>query len=225
MQKVSLRVSARDTEKKGEVKELRRQGFVPGVLYGLGSTAKKVRIDLSELCPVLKKSHGTTLLIDLDVEGEKEPVTTVIREVQLHPVSREILHCDFLRVDMTRKYLVTVPVIVAGEAVGVKVDGGVLDQHLREIEIRCLPGEIPESYTLDVSHLQIGDTIMVEEIQPLGQEEFVTHADVAVVSVAAPRKLAEVLPAEEAEEEVEGEEKPEGEEEAAEGEEAEKKEE
>jgi len=214
MKKVSLRVAARETEKKSEVKALRRQGLVPGVLYGLDKSAKMVRIDLAELRPALQASHGTTLLVDLDVEGEKDPVTTVIREVQLHPVTREILHCDFLRVDMTRHYQVTVPVVITGEAVGVKMEGGVLDVHLREIDIRCLPGEIPESYVLDVSNLEIGDSIMVEEIQKLGQEEFVTHSDVAVVSVAAPRKLAEALPTE-GEEEAEGEEKPEGEEEEA----------
>jgi large subunit ribosomal protein L25 len=223
MKKVSLRVSARETQKKSEVKALRRQGLVPGVLYGLDSEAKMVRIDLAELRPALQASHGTTLLVDLEVEGEKEPVTTVIREVQLHPVTREIIHCDFLRVDMTRHYQVTVPVAITGESVGVKMEGGVLDVHLREIEIRCLPGEIPESYVIDVTNLNIGDSIMVEEIKPLGQEEFVTHGDVAVVSVAAPRKLVEVLPEEE-EEAAEGEEKPEGEEEAPEKEESEKKE-
>jgi len=200
MRRAILNARARDTKRPSEVKGLRAGGYVPGVLYGFGAAAEPIQIKMAELHPVLKQAHGTTLLIDLEVEGGDGPVTSVIREVQRDPVTREILHCDLLKVDMTRKYLVTVPVVVNGEAVGVKTYGGILDVHLREIEIRCLPGEIPESYEVDVTDLEIGDSIRVDQIAH-GTEEFVTHSDVTVVSVAAPRKMVEEEKPEEAEEE------------------------
>ncbi len=209
--KSNLKAGPRDTVRRGELKELRRRGLIPAVVYGFGKEAEKIQIDILDLKPVLKEAHGSTLLIDLALEGKGNAVTTVIREVQRHPVSREILHCDLLKVDMKRKYHVTVPVIVTGESVGVKNFGGVVDQNLREIEINCRPAEIPEHYTLDVTDLEIGDSIRVSDI-PIGDEELVTLADTMVVSVIAPRKsieeeeaeAAEALAAEEGVEEVEG---------------------
>jgi len=219
MSKASLKAAPRiKTESRAELKQLRASGVVPGVVYGFGDEATNIQIEETELRPVLKKSFGATVLIDLQVEGESKPVTTVIREVQRHPLTREVLHCDLLKVDMSRTYQVSVPVTLTGESEGVKTFGGVVDQHLRELEIRCRPGDIPEHYVIDITDMMIGDTVRIADIAH-GEEEFVTHGEVAVVSVAAPRMLAvEEEEAEEVEgEEVEGEEgdeeaKPEGEE-------------
>lgn len=225
--KSNLKAVNRDTGRRGELKELRRRGLIPAVVYGFGKEAEKIQIDILDLKPVLKQAHGSTLLIDLALEGKGKAVTTVIREVQRHPVSREILHCDLLKVDMDRKYHVTVPVVVTGESSGVKNFGGVVDQNLREIEVNCRPAEIPEQYEVDVTEMEIGDSIRVSDI-PLKDEELVTLSDTMVVSVIAPRKSIEEEEAEEAaaaaalEEGVEGEEEDEGE--PAEGESEEKKE-
>jgi len=190
MSKASLQAAPRGTNRPSDLKELRRRGLVPSVVYGFGKEAERIQVDVDSLKPLLMRRHGATLLIDLSLEGKDDPVVTVIREVQRHPVTRDLIHCDFLRVDLERKYQVSVPVILTGEPIGVKNSGGVLDQHVREIEIRCRPTEIPEQYEIDVSDLDMGDSIRVGEI-PHGEEEFITHADVAVVTIAAPRKLAE----------------------------------
>jgi large subunit ribosomal protein L25 len=212
--KATLQATVRASKTRGDLRKLRSEGLVPGVLYGFGEKAEEIQIPIMQLRPVLKKSHGSTLLIDLTVE-DRTPVVTVFREVQKHPVTREILHCDLLKVDMSRKYNVTVPIVITGEAVGVKTFGGVLDIHFREIEVRCLPNEIPESYVIDVSPLMIGDSIRVNQIGH-GKEEFLTHGDLAIVTCAQPRKIVEAAPAA-----VEGEAAAEG----AEGEGAEKAEE
>ncbi len=212
--KETLQAAVRASKTRGDLRKLRSEGLVPGVLYGFGEQAEEIQIPIMQLRPVLKKSHGSTLLIDLTV-GDRSPVVTVIREVQKHPVTREIQHCDLLKVDMSRKYQVTVPIVITGEAAGVKTFGGVLDTHFREIEVRCLPNEIPESYVIDVSGLMIGDSIRVNQLEH-GNEEFLTHGDLAIVTCAQPRKIVEVATAA-----VEGEAVAEG----AEGEGAEKAEE
>jgi large subunit ribosomal protein L25 len=190
--KATMQAVPRDTKTRGDLRSLRSAGMVPGVLYGFGEEAEAIQIQVTELRPVLKRSHGATLLIDLTV-GDRKPVTTVIREVQRHPVTRQLLHCDMLKVDMTRKYHVSVPIVIQGEPVGVKTFGGVLDVHFREIDVRCRPDEIPESYTIDVSDLMIGDSIRVSQLGR-GNEEFLTHAELAIVTCAAPRKIVEAAP-------------------------------
>jgi large subunit ribosomal protein L25 len=216
--KATLQAAPRDSKTRGDLRKLRSEGLVPGVLYGFGEPAEEIQIRLSDLRPVLKKSHGSTLLIDLAV-GDREPVITVFREVQKHPVSHQILHCDLLKVDMSRKYHVTVPIVITGEAVGVKTFGGVLDIHIREIDVRCLPNEIPQSYVVDVSNLMIGDSVRVNQIGH-GNEEFLTHAELAIVTCAQPRKIVEAAPvAAEGEAAAEGA-APEGEEKPEEGKES-----
>jgi large subunit ribosomal protein L25 len=196
--KSTLQAEKRATSTRGHLRKLRDEGMVPGVLYGFGQAAEPIQIRAADLRPVLRKSHGATLLIDLTVGSDSSPVTTVIREVQQHPVTRQIQHCDLLKVDMSRKYHVTVPIVITGESTGVKNQGGVLDIHIREIDIKCRPDEIPSGYVLDVTSLELGQSIRVSEI-PRGNEEFLTHADVAVVTVAVPRKIVEAAPVAEGE--------------------------
>ncbi len=211
MQTATLHATPRSRVKKSELKAGRYAGEVPAVLYGSGEDAEMLHIRTDALLPVMKMGHGTTLLIDLSVEGRSGgAVKTVIREVQRHPVSREILHCDLLRVDMARKYSVSVPLVYEGEAVGVKTFGGVLAVHQREIEILCRPGEIPESYVIDISEMGLGDSFKVADLIKQGEEEFVTHDEVTVVSLNLPR--IEEEPEEEVEEGAEGEEGAAGEE-------------
>ncbi len=198
MQTATMNVTRRSGAKKSEVKAQRRCGVVPAVLYGSGGEAEMLNIETASLLPVLKEGRGTTLLIDLNIEGGKEPVKSVIREVQRHPTTRDIIHCDLLKVDMTRKYNVAVPVVIEGESEGVRTYGGIMAVHQREIQILSLPGEIPEKYTIDVTSMMVGDTIRVDEIEKVGNEEFLTAGDAAVVSIAMPR-IEEVAKEEEAE--------------------------
>ncbi|MBN1827319.1 MAG: 50S ribosomal protein L25 [Candidatus Eisenbacteria bacterium] len=217
-----MQAISRRTERPSDIKRLRAEGVVPGVLYGFGEEAKRIQVKMDDLHPVLKKSHGTTLLIDLRLDEEKDPVVTVIREVQRDPLTRKIVHCDLLKVDMNRKYNVTVPVVVIGESPGVKTYGGIMDQHVREVDIRCRPLEIPESYVVDVSKMEIGDSVRVGELAH-GHEEILTREDVTVVMIVPPRTMALTdEEAAEAAEGAEGEEGEEGAEKKAEGESAEK---
>ncbi len=213
MQKASLSAKRRVKGKNSLVKQARREGRIPAVLYGMGGEAELLELDEETLAPVMRQAHGTTLLIDLAIEGTDSSVKTVFREVQRHPITRVIKHCDLLKVDMTRRYNVTVPIVVEGEPVGVKTFGGVLAVVTREVEILCLPADIPESYTLEISELSIGDSIHVADLKKQGDEEFLTSEDVVVVSVHVARLEEE--PEVEAAELAEGEEAP-----VAEGEEA-----
>lgn len=211
MQTANLTAVPRSRGRKSELKTGRRDGMVPVVLYGSGNEAELLNIHTDTLLPVMKMGHGTTLLIDLSVEGQSGgAIKTVIRDVQRNPVTREVIHCDLLKVDMNRKYQVTVPVVLEGESVGVRTFGGILQAAQREVEILCLPGEIPESYVIDISELGIGDTIKVEDIPKLGDEEFITPGESPVATVTLPR-MEEEPEKGEAEELAEGEEAEEGE--------------
>jgi len=217
-----LNVTLRSKVKKSELKAGRRDGVVPAVLYGSGGDAEMLNIESETLLPVMKMGHGTTLLIDLNIKGRKGIVKSVIREVQRHPTSREILHCDLLKVDMSRKYQVSVPIVLEGESIGVKTFGGLIAVHQRDIEILCLPGEIPESYVVDITEIGLGDTVKVEALSKHGEEEFLTRGDTTIISCNLPRIEEEVVDEEAVAEGAEGEGEGEGEE-GAEGESEEKK--
>lgn len=216
------------------VGRLRRKGAVPAILYGSGKKPRPLTINLHDFEQGLKGHAGEHLLIDLEVAGEP-PVKALIKEVQHHPVTGKILHVDFNEVSMTRKLRVRLPIHFVGIPIGVSQQGGLLESIIREVEVECLPGDIPEYVEVDVSGLAIGQSLTIGDIR-LDPTRFtiVSNPSLAIATVAAPRVEEEAAPAAEAaaaaaaaEPEVIREKKP-TEEEAAEaekGEEAEKKEE
>ena len=182
-------------------RSLRREGRIPAVLYGPKTKPILLSVDSKEFEQVVKKSTIGSVLLNLMIQnGNTESRPAMVKELQTHPVTQRFLHVDFYEVDMQRKIKVMVPVVVRGKAKGVE-EGGLLQIAHREIEVLCLPTEIPESFEVDVTDLDIGDAIHLEDIQAVGNIEIVAEANVTVVSVLAPKVEVEAV-----EEIVEGEE-------------------
>jgi len=212
----SLTAKLRQGRGKQFARRVRNQGMIPAVLYGPGKESRNLEVNPKDLTRAISTKAGENTLIDLTVEGEAARVV-LLRELQVDTISREYLHADLYEVPMDKKVKVLVPIAVRGEALGVK-EGGILDQIIREIEVSCLPTEIPEQLEVDVSALKIGGAAHAKDIPLPPGVEIMVDADQTVAMVAAPRKEEELAPAvpaaEAAPEEPEriGEKKPEGEE-------------
>lgn len=214
-----IAATKREDSGKGAARAHRREGRVPGVLYGHGEETVTLTVQESELERLVHTISIENTIVDLDLDDDgRHPV--LIRELQRHPYRGELLHVDFFQVAMDEKIVVDVPIVVMGVADGVKNKGGVLDHQLRELEVYCLPGNIPEKIEVDVTALDIGDAIHVRDLS-VPDVDIETDADRTVVAVLAPTvepEPEEELPEEElAEPEVIGRER-EAEEELGEGE-------
>lgn len=179
-------ISARTREGtgKGAARSSRREGRIPGVLYGHGEESVSLSVDANELQKLVHSISIENTIVDLDI-GKGEPYKVLIREVQRHPFRDEFIHIDFFHVAMDEKIQVEIPIVLIGTPTGVKNKGGVMDHQLRELEVFCLPGNIPEKVEIDVSNLDIGDSIHVSDIQ-LPDVEVLTDLDRSVVAVLAP---------------------------------------
>ena len=163
-----LQAVTRDAYGKNESRQMRRGGRVPAVLYGAAGggrvqATQSITVDSKEILRILHSDSGANTLIDLTVEGGK-PERVMVREYQLDPVKHALLHVDFYRVAMDRAMVVTVPLVLRGEARGVKQQGGLVDFVNREIEIECLPGDIPEHIEIDVSELELDQGVRVRDL-------------------------------------------------------------
>lgn len=205
MEKLELTTKVRTTVGNGPARELRRQGSIPAVLYGSDTDSIMLSVSTKALELVTKSANIGQLLLDLTIEGDEAVTkTAMIKELQVHPLSGSLIHVDFYEVDMKRKITVSIPVVTVGQSIGVE-QGGVLQLVRRELEVLCLPNEIPESIEVDVSDLDIGDSLHVEEIQ-LGETiEIPADVNFTVITVLAPAQEEEEE-VEEDEEGVEGEE-------------------
>ncbi len=204
---IELKTKVRNTVGNGPARELRRQGWIPAVLYGRGKDTVSLSIEQHALENILKKGQITQLLLNLTIQnGKKSKRTVMIKELQKHPVTQAFLHVDFYEVSMDRKIRVNVPVEPTGKAVGVE-NGGILQVIRRELEVLCLPNEIPAAFEVDISALEIGDSIHVEDIPHAEDIEIPADVNFTVITILSPKKEAEVEEeAEAAEEEAEGEE-------------------
>ena len=195
----TITARSRDSRGKGAARQTRREGRIPGVLYGHGEDSVPLSVDANELHRLVHTISIENTIVDLDL-GSGEPYKVLIRELQRHPFRDEFVHIDFFHVAMDEQIQVEVPIVLLGTPTGVKNKGGVLDHQLRELEVFCLPGSIPEKIELEVSHLDIGDSIHVSDIQ-LPDVEILTDLDRSVVAVLAPtvievEEAAEEAPAE-----------------------------
>lgn len=186
----SIAADRRQGAGKGAARAGRRSGRVPGILYGHGEESVSVSVDALELNRLIQSISVENTIVDLKVKGEKDPFKVLIREVQRHPYRDDLLHIDFFHIAMDEKIHVEVPVILVGVPIGVKDKGGVIDHQLREIEINCLPANIPEKIEIDVSELDIGNSIHVEDLE-LPDLEIQTDPDRSVVAVLAPTVIVE----------------------------------
>ena len=203
MDLIDLNTNTRTAKGNGPAKTLRREGRIPAVLYGRRTDPVLLSVSTHDLEAVLKKSAGGQALLNLMIQnGETTKKTAIIKELQTHPVSRDFLHVDFYEIDMKRKIRIKVPVIAKGKSKGVE-DGGTLQFVRRELEVLCLPIEIPEAFEVDITELEIGDSVHVNEIQLNENIEIPEAEEVnfTVLTVVSPK--AEEIVEEEIEEEVE----------------------
>ena len=193
MEQINLNARIRKVTGNNPARSLRREGRIPAVLYGPKTKPILLSVDSKEFEQVVKKSTIGSVLLNLMIQnGNTESRPAMVKELQTHPVTQRFLHVDFYEVDMQRKIKVMVPVVVRGKAKGVE-EGGLLQIAHREIEVLCLPTEIPESFEVDVTDLDIGDAIHLEDIQAVGNIEIVAEANVTVVSVLAPKVEVEAV--------------------------------
>ncbi len=185
---------------KNEAGRLRREGLVPSVLYG-GATGEggrpetlPISVEPKALLRILHSQSGANTVITLKLGGESPKV--MLKEFQLDPITHNLLHADFYRVAMDKPITVTVPVVLRGESPGVKQQGGLLDFVHREIEIECLPADIPQNIEVDVSTLTLNQSIRLRDIIGSMAWKPVSEADIMIVHVVAPKAEAEPTPAE-----------------------------
>ncbi|HET7601301.1 MAG TPA: 50S ribosomal protein L25 [Gemmatimonadales bacterium] len=197
-QQVSLQVASRSRTGKGAARALRREGKVPGIIYGHGRDPEAVTVDTAALGRMLTSGSAATAIVDVTVDG-RAPVKALIREIQRNPVRpAEILHLDLYEVHADEKIVLEVPVRLIGIPDGVRNHGGVLDHSLRELEIKVFPADIPEHVDLDVTNLAIGRSLFVRDIR-VEKAEILSDPDTPVCTVVAPRaEEAPVAPVEEA---------------------------
>ena len=214
MEIFDLKATQRNTFGKGPARALRRQGLVPAVLYGPGRETLSLTVSPADLDRIYKTSGSEQVIITLVIEnGGTQKVTVLVKDIQASPVTRQYLHIDFLEISLDEEIVVKVPVVVTGKSKGVE-RGGFLQLVRHQLEVSCLPTDMPESIEVDITELDIGDALHIEDISVGDKITLLAEAGHTVLTVVAPTVEEEELPEEE--EEVE-----EGEEaEAAEPEEA-----
>lgn len=205
MEQFELNATVRKRTGNSPARELRRGGYIPAVLYGPQTESVMLTVNSKELEQILKKGNIGSIILNLIIQnGKKFTKPAMIKELQSHPVSGTFLHVDFYEIDMQRKINVMIPVITKGISKGVEV-GGLLQLIRREIEVLCMPGDIPETIEIDITDLDIGDSVHVDEI-PLGENvEIASDVNFTVLTVVSP-KVEAVEEEEEEGEALEGEE-------------------
>lgn len=197
MAQATLEAAKRSGTGKGVARALRREGKVPGVIYGHNREPEAVVIDAVALGRTLQGASSSSVL-DVTIDGAA-PVKALVREIQRDPVRpARIIHLDLYEVQADETVIVDVPVHLTGTADGVRNFGGVLDQVLHSLEIEVLPGDIPERLELDVTHLGVGESLHVSDVS-IPNATILNDADLAICSVVAPRVEETEAPVEEAE--------------------------
>jgi large subunit ribosomal protein L25 len=206
MESIKLKARMREEANKKNVHKLRKAGEIPGVLYGHKKDPVHLAIPEYDFWSILHNATSEHLIIDLVIDGvDMDEHITLVRDVQHHPVTGNVLHVDFQRISMTEKINVGVPVVLTGVARGVKEFGGILDQGVREVMISTTASSVPVQLELDVSHLMINDTIHVSDLVALYPDiEFLDEGHINLAHVSPPKKLEIAELEEGAEEEAAG---------------------
>ncbi|MEO8439995.1 MAG: 50S ribosomal protein L25 [Spartobacteria bacterium] len=183
---VKLSATRRTDTGRAAVRKIKAQGAVPAIMYGGKNEPQPLQVSRRDISLMLSHASGENILVELEIDGEKSGRLALVQEVQHAPLGGDILHVDFHAVSMDEMIDADVPLEPIGTAEGVKTFGGLLEQALRSLEIECLPKDLPDVITVDVSHLNIGDAIHVREIPlPEGVTTRVP-ADLTAFSVLAP---------------------------------------
>ena len=191
MSEITINVNPRENLGKNANRRTRAAGKIPAVVYGGGRDSVPIEVDRPTVLSMLRSESGENTVFLLKLDGGKQSRHAMIKDMEVDPTTRTILHIDFQRVLMDQAIRVQVHVELIGEPEGVKTDGGVLDFVTRELEIECLPGDIPEQLELDVSELRIGDHAEAGAISLPKGVTLIESEDRTIVSIAAPRVAEE----------------------------------
>ncbi len=189
---ITVAAESRDSRGKNEARRLRAHGSVPAVLYGGSDGATPVSVNPKELTKILNSKTGHNTIFNLNLTG-KENAPVMIIDWQYDPIKDSLLHVDLKRIDLTKRITVKVPVVTQGDPKGVKIQGGIHEIVTREVEIECLPDDIPEQFTINVSELMIGQSVRAAEIPMSGSMKLLSPSDAVISHVVSLR--AEEAPA------------------------------
>ncbi len=203
MEELTLDAQLREEVGRGKVKSLRDSGFVPAVLYSEGKPALSLKLSHHQLVHLVHQHRIEGVIIYVNIKDDKKQKgrPCIIKEIQYDPVHGEIVHVDFNQVSLTEEIKINIPIVAKGEPVGVKMEGGSLEHILWEVEVSCLPTNIPKDIEIDVSALKLGEAIHIKDLVPPQGVKILNDPGSIILSVAAPMK--EEVPAEG----IEGEEK------------------
>ncbi len=189
-----LEAHPRESGNKNEARRVRREGKIPGVVYGAGKDSLSVSVDPRQVLRILHSESGHNTIFDLALSGDR--TKAMIVDWQFEPIKGKLLHIDLKRIAMDKALKVNVPIVLEGEAEGVKTQGGILEQMLREVEIECLPSDIPSHIDVDVTHLTFGKVLRVSDLPHSEKLTFLTDPNQPVAHVTSVKE--EVAPTPEA---------------------------
>jgi large subunit ribosomal protein L25 len=189
---ITISTEARESRGKNEARRLRARGLSPAIVYGSGADPVAVAVDPKAVNQILRSTSGHNTIFNVDIQGQLAPVMIV--DWQNDPIKGRLLHIDLKRIDLTKRITVKVPVHTTGDPKGVKIQGGLHEVVTREIEIECLPDDIPEHFTMDVSELNIGQSIRAADIPMIGTMKLVSPTDTVISHVVAVRATETATP-------------------------------
>src|SRR5580765_983800 len=194
-----LEATVRDSRGKNEARRTRAGGKVPAVVYGTTGGGKAeataIAVEPKALRKILHSESGANTLISLKISGAKGDTRVLVKEYQLDPITHQILHADFYRIAMDKVLLITVPITVKGEAPGVKQQGGILEYVHRQVEVECLPGDIPEHIEINIGELMLHQGVRVRDVAMNPKVKVITDADTMLVHVIMPKAEEVATPA------------------------------
>jgi large subunit ribosomal protein L25 len=189
--KLTLNVTTRAQTGRSASRRVRKANAIPAILYGKHTNPEKLAVDTPEFVRLLKAVSGRAMLIELKQAGKDQMALSFLQEIQRDPITDKYLHIDLHEVKADEKFEIRVPVLPAGESFGVKNQSGVLEMNAHLLRIRCLPKDLPESISVDVTELKVGETIKVSELKPIPGVEFLDTKGQPIVSCVEP--VAEIV--------------------------------
>lgn len=195
---ITINASPREGVGKGYARRLRAEGKIPAAIYGGGDEPVAVAVNAKDIATILRSDtgHNTIFKVAIGDGNNGEPATVIIKDFQVDPLKGKLLHADLLRLSMTAVTHVRVAIHVIGEPVGVKTEGGILELQLREVEVECLPGDIPEALNVDVSNLNIGGHATIADlVYDRDKVKVLADENQIIAGVLAPRLAEEAAPA------------------------------
>ncbi len=189
----TLEAQPREAGSKNHARRVRQEGKIPGVLYGAGKDSLSVSVDPRHVSRILNSETGHNTIFDLALNGG-EKTKAMIVDWQYEPIKGHLLHIDLKRIAMDKALRVSVPIFLVGEAAGVKQEGGIMEQMLREVEVECLPADIPSHIDADVSHLTFGKVLRVSDLPHSAKLKFISDANQPVAHVTSVKEEVVATP-------------------------------